>query len=375
LTQSYFHCSGYFQLLLKGLFLVKIKGVPIEEKAEEALRSCLQIVPFLEIEEISRELKVGAGEDRIDLVAMVHLNQKRLKIFAEVKNNGQPRVARIAISQLKRYCEASSDVYCLFIAPYISSKTAEICTNEGIGYLDLAGNCRLSFEGIFIIQKGKPNPFSERRDLRSLYSPKAERILRVLLNDPGKVWRFQPLAEEAGVSLGQVSNVKNLLDDREWLITSNNGFRIKSPEDILAEWAMSYNFKRNIVRNYYTMKTPAEIEADLAEECERGKITYVLTGFSGAVRYAPMVRYQRSMVYIGNELDRITAQVSLKEVSSGANVTLLTPYDEGVFCGRQDIDGIQVASPIQVYLDLMSMKGRGEEAASAVLNKVIKQTW
>ena len=43
-----------------------------------------------------------AGEDRIDLVAMVRLNQKRLKIFAKVKIRGQPHVARIAISQLKK---------------------------------------------------------------------------------------------------------------------------------------------------------------------------------------------------------------------------------------------------------------------------------
>ena len=354
---------------------MKIQGMPIEEKAENALRICLQRVPFLNIEKIVPEPRDGTGESSLDLVATICLGRKRLRIFAEVKNNGQPRVVRSAISQLKRYCENSSDVYCVFVAPYISSQAAEICINEGVGYLDLAGNCRLSFGEVYIEQRGNPNPYSEKRDLRSLYSPKAERILRVLLNNPVKSWRFQPLAEETEVSLGQVSNVKTLLENREWLITSDDGFRLKDPESLLVEWSEKYNFKKNIARNYYTLKTPAEIEADLAEECELRKITYALTGFSGAVRYAPMVRYQRAMAYVANGMDIIAAQLSLKEVTSGANVTLLAPYDEGVFYGRQDIDEIQVASPVQIYLDLMNMKGRGKEAASALLTKVIKQTW
>ncbi|MBN1831731.1 MAG: hypothetical protein JW896_06420 [Deltaproteobacteria bacterium] len=354
---------------------MKIKGVLIEEKAENALRTCLQRIPFLTIEKIVREARDGTGESMFDLVATICLGQKRLRIIAEVKNNGQPRVVRSAISQLKRYCENSSDVYCVFVAPYISPQAAEICINEGVGYLDLAGNCRLSFGEVYIEQRGNPNPYSEKRDLRSLYSPKAERVLRVLLNNPEKFWRFQPLAEETEVSLGQVSNVKTLLENREWLITSNDGFRVKDPDSLLEEWTKNYNFKRNIARNYYTLKTPAEIENDLAEECDRIKVNYAITGFSGAARYAPMVRYQRAMVYVANELDIITSRLSLKEVTSGANVTLLAPYDEGVFYGRRDVDGIQVASPVQIYLDLMNMKGRGEEAASAVLNKVIKQGW
>ena len=66
-----------------------------------------------------------------DLVAKVRLGDKIKKIYIEVKNNGQPRVARSAVTQLKKYCENSPDAYCMFAAPYISQQAAEICTNEG----------------------------------------------------------------------------------------------------------------------------------------------------------------------------------------------------------------------------------------------------
>ena len=68
-------------------------------------------------------------------------------------------------------------------------------------------------------------------------------------------------------------------------------------------------------------------------------------------------------------------RLGLKRVSSGANVTLLEPYDEGVFYGANTVEGAPVVSPIQLYLDLTQTKARGEEAASAILEEVIKPIW
>jgi hypothetical protein len=352
---------------------MKELGNEMEIKAPEALKACLEKVPFLEIESIKQETRMDDME--LDILAGVRIAQKRWNIIAEVKRNGQPRIIRAAILQLLRYRERIPGTYCVVIAPYISPQSAEICAKENIGYIDLAGNCRLTFDRVYIEQQGKVNPFAVRRDLRSLYSPKAERVLRVLLNDPQKAWRVQPLAVEAMVSLGQVSNVKNLLANQEWLISTDAGMVLKAPDQLLTEWSENYNFKRNTTRNYYTLKTVTEIEADLAEVCGVQKITYALTGFSAAARYAPAVRYQRAMAYVEGNVDATADRLSLKEVPSGANVTLVSPYDEGVMYGSRFFDGIRVAMPAQVYLDLLSMKGRGEEAAAILLDEVIKRRY
>ena len=342
-------------------------------EVENTLRACLQRVPFLEIESLERELKVG--DVCIDIVATVRIARQRQRLALEVKNNGQPRVVRTAAYRLARVLQYEPDVYCVFTAPYISPQSAEICVKEKIGYLDLAGNCRLTFGQVYIEQEGKPNTFSEKRDLRSLYSPKAARVLRVLLTDPKKPWRLQALAEEAGISLGQVSNVKRLLEDREWLKSSDAGLLLNDPESLLSEWTENYNARKNTPRNYYTLKSMAEMEADLAKTCEGKGTAYALTGFSGAARYAPSVRYQRVMAYVSHDVESTAKILSLKEVTSGANVTLFTPYDEGVLYGTQQIDGICIASPVQIYLDLLGVKGRGEEAAKAILNEVIRRSW
>lgn len=352
---------------------MKASSKNIETAIENALRACLQRVPFLEIESMERELCIG--DAMIDLVATVRIAEQRQRLALEVKISGQPRIARTAAYRLARLREQAPGLYGVFAAPYISPQTAEICTQEKLGYLDLAGNCRLTFGQIYIEQTGMANPYAEKRDLRSLYSPKAARVLRVLLTDPRKAWRVQLLANEAAVSLGQVSNVKRLLEDREWLNGSEEGFLLKEPGSLLAEWAANTNARQMAAENYYTLKDLAEIEAALAQACEKEGIAYALTGFSGAARYAPAVRYQRAMAYVGRDLERIAEQLSLKRVESGANVTLYNPPDEGVLYGSRPIDGICTASPVQVYLDLVGVRGRGEEAANALLEEVIKRSW
>ena len=81
------------------------------------------------------------------------------------------------------------------------------------------------------------------------------------------------------------------------------------------------------------------------------------------------------MAYVQEEIEKIRMVLEIKPVESGANVTILKPYDEGVFYGTNEIDGSKVVSPIQVYLDLRSLRGRGEEAAAALLERVIKKIW
>lgn len=353
--------------MLKMANIMK-KQSDIEATAQDTLRGVLEKVPFLKVKSIERE------RDGIDILVKLAIGDKKQILLVEAKSNGQPRMARDAVNQLIRYRSAYPDAYLIFMAPYISPQAAEICMKDNVGYLDFAGNCHLSFGQVYIEQTGKPNPFRKRRDLVSVFSPKSSRVLRVLLNNPGRVWKTQDLADEARVSLGQVANVKKLLLDREW-ITKQDGFLLTTPWMLLEEWANVYTYRKNEVRNFYSLKSIPEMESDLAKVCTAKGIEYALTGFSGAARFAPAVRYTRAMAYVYNTREDVASLLNLKEVESGANITLLGPYDKGVFYGTQMIDDVRIVSPLQVYLDVKGYKGRGEEAAEAILRDVIKPKW
>lgn len=198
-------------------------------------REYLEKVPFLDI--VSWKKDARLGEFMPDLVINVSFATAERVIIAAIRSSGQPRIAREAANQLFRYRDESPGMYGVFLAPYISSEAATICEKAGIGYSDLAGNCRLVFGQVYIERLGWPNPSIVKRELRSLFTPKASRILSVLLADPKRPWKILDLAREARVSLGQASNVKKLLEDREWVERSTKGMRLSQPDKLRAAWA------------------------------------------------------------------------------------------------------------------------------------------
>ena len=356
-----------------------VKENQLERQAQRTLLDYLKEIPFLKVKPVSsKPPRKRSPDSKPDaLLKLTYPDDERL-LVVEIKESGQPKTARQAVNQIRRYLEHFPNSYGVFFAPYISPQAAAICKAEGVGYADLAGNCYLSFPHIYIRREDWPNPIKQKRELRSLYAPKAARILRILLVTASdrRRWKMEALANEAGVSLGQVSNVKKRLVDREWAQSEPDGFWLSAPKDLLEDWSKNYTFRRHVVHDFYSLKNAAAVEADLANFCEREGIRYALTGFSAAARLAPSVRHQRAMAYIWDNPEGLSQKLGLKKVESGANLSVLAPADDGVFYGaRAARDGIQLVSPIQVYLDLRAYRGRGEEAAQAVYEQVIEPTW
>lgn len=81
------------------------------------------------------------------------------------------------------------------------------------------------------------------------------------------------------------------------------------------------------------------------------------------------------MAYVSTISEALLEQAGLKEVPSGANVSLMIPYDEGVYYEAREIDALKIVSPIQLYLDLKGYRGRGEEAAEAIWRMVFTELW
>ncbi len=340
------------------------------------LAEILHGVPFLKNIRFQRNIRRRTAT--IDLQVTLSAHKQRHRLICAVSPIGQPRLAREACLRLLHLVKDRAD-YPVFIAPYVSLEARAICFELGAGFLDLARNCRLVFDSVYIERSGYANPSVTRRELRSLYSPKAERVLRVLVTAGPRRWRTQQLAGEASVSLGQVANVKTLLANREWLDSDDRGFGLRSFEravlPLVREWNEAHRLNRSASADFYSMKPVPETESTLALGARHLQGELAFTGFSGGARLQPVVRYQKVTAYYSGNAERLAARAGLKRVDSGANVTLLSPYDEGVFYGVSRIDRASVVSPVQVYLDLQQSKGRGEEAAEVILNEVIAPPW
>ena len=113
------------------------------------------------------------------------------------------------------------------------------------------------------------------------------------------------------------------------------------------------------------------IEEKIRQYCDVRKSGYALTLFSGAAKLAPFVRYNVVALYFLGDQEALQRELGLKPVDSGANVLLLSPYDEGALAGLQESQGHKIVSTIQLYLDLYSYGGRGREQAEFIREKLL----
>jgi len=362
---------------------MEMKETECIQKLQGIVKELLEDTGIVEVINIESELK-GESPPRQktlpDFTMKVRTKDRRqYSLFAEVKSIGQPRYVRMAVNQLQALISQKEEAYGVFGAPYLSEESMKICRENGIGFVDMAGNCLLKFDNIYINMQGKPNPYPTTRPLKSLFAPKSTRALRVLLCNPDKDWSVKGLAKEANISLGQTSNLKKKLLDYEFIeeVKAQKGlrFRILKPEALLKKWAENYGYRKNRVNNYYSFDEVKDVEKKLIAYCEIKKIRYAFTLTSGASLVAPSLRYKRVFAYLDDSSESVAQILGWKEVSSGQNVSLLKPYDEGVFYGLREIGGAKVVSDIQLYLDLKSYKERGEEAARFLLERRLKLQW
>lgn len=294
-----------------------------------------------------------------------------IKLQIVILKRSYPLQVTQAIEKLKKL---SNDVYGIIVAPFISEASAKLCEENKVGFFDMAGNCYFCAQSIYMCEKGNPNVNIERQQTKVLFRPSAtvtSMILRELLKNVDISWKLKYLAQTVGCSIGQVSKVKQYLCEQRWAEMNGDGLKLIDSKALLDAWSSEYQRGCTKVINCYSLDTIPIFEEKLKWLRERNRIECYLTAFAGGVRYAPVVRYNRIHVIVRPEdIKEFMSIMGCKEVDSGANIVIMVAGEE-MLIDTREINGYAVASPVQVYLDCMQLKGRGEELAEAVFLKEI----
>lgn len=260
----------------------------------------------------------------------------------------------------------SPDQPVLIIAPFLSSRTRERLKARGFAYADLTGNIWLVLSKplVFIDATGaQENPEPAARYRKSLKGAKAGRLVRALCDfraPPG----VRELAKRSGVDPGYTSKVIDVLN-REALVTRTLRGPITSVDwpALLRRWSDEYSpFRRDGAAMFLA---PRGLSAVL-NKLKGLEARYAVTGSWAATQIAPIAPARLLMVY-AEKTGAILRQLDLREAEVGANVALLTPFDDVVYERTSESDGITIAALSQVAADLMTSPGRGPNEAEALM--------
>jgi len=336
-----------------------VKGQMIESIS--VLKELLGRVPVVEDIQIADESEHGFT------VILQERGSGSFEIHVTCLKRAVPSSVKEVVSQ------SNGQLYCIIMAPYISDASAKICETYGVGYCDLSGNCLIQMDSIYISNKGNPNRYPVENHAKTIFKSSAKTtslILRELMKDVSKRWKIKELAEKVGCSIGMVSRVKTYLCEQSWAVMDSSGLHITDAESLMKEWSRAYEIPEAI--SCYTIESIPRFEEKCYAAYRNNGVSLCLTGFSGGVRYAPVVRYTKAHVWVDRkDITDFLNLTECKKVDSGANVTVYIADSDEVFVDCREINQSRVASPVQVYLDCMQLKGRGEEMAEAVFSKEI----
>ena len=314
----------------------------VESTAVDAVRALLEHVPNTQIIAVRHEQHLASGYQLDGRIDFGH-DGSRYALLTEIKSNGAPRFARSAIYKLESYIahlhrsedqDVTRHFIPMLVSPYLSPESRSICLDHNVAYLDLCGNAHLAFGNVYIERSVPDKPKSEARTQRSLFTPKAAAILRVLLRDPARAWRVTDLAEAANASLGHVSNVRKALLDREWVEIREDGLVLVQPDALLNSWRENYRQPAGHHISGYTILHGDQLRDRLSGSLNPGPQAprAICASNSAAEWIAPYVRGGTHSFYADEPGTRILQEaLQLTHAAQGANVILRIPNDETLF--------------------------------------------
>ena len=322
-------------------------------------------------------LRIAEPGQRFDAQVAVRLPGKTITLLIEAKKILYPRDARLALWRLQEFIDRwnskpnTHHVVPVLVADSISPGAKKLLRDERAGYFDSGGSLFLVACGIYLYVD-KPAPKHTSRLIRSSFAGRRAQVLHAMLARREGPFEVTALAEEAQVSPSTASQVLQNLERFEWVASRGRGPNkvryLQEPSALLDAWAKHATaMPAQTMRRFYVPLTGAD---ELVERMGRTfaghAVEYEITHEAAGQRYAPFlssVSRVHCRLLAGREADRAIGELGARVASQGTNLAVIEAKSPAELLFRERLNGIWLASPIRVYLDLLKSDGRAKEMA------------
>jgi len=356
------------------------RGQRLETALAAGARAALSELPGVTLRDCNSGASWGRQQSDlgIDVVVNATVRGQDTLFLVEFKAYAYPRDVRDVVWRLKEVRDqlaaapGTPNVIAMLVAPSISENSRELLRQHGIAYWDTSGSLSLDLPWAhYLIDR--PAPKQPERSLRDVYQGSSAQVLHAVLLDPSHTWHLNELAERAEVAVSTAHKVCTFLERQLWMERAGKGPRsvriLREPGALLDAWAAVHSLERyQHVRFHRWARSRAELLNAVLPALAENDVEYALTLESGAALVAPYATpSDRAWLVVSSsalsQLDAVAAQAGLRRVDEGERVTFLVTHDRSSLLFRQQLDGVSVASDIQLYLDLWAWPMRGQEQA------------
>ena len=322
-------------------------------------------------------LRGASSTPRYDVKCNLRVAGKTVTLLIDVKKALYPRDVRQTLWQIKDFSRRRENVpqgretVPVLVAESISPGAKEMLKNERVGYYDSGGSLYIPAEGVHLyVDRPLPKPLS--RSMRSLFSGRRARVLHALLVHYDEWWQVRELAHRARVSPATASQVLSELERYEWVVSRGMGpnkeRHLVEPAALLDAWVKQRAaMPAPPMRRFFVPSVRAEgLVEKIAHVFAAHDADYAITHEAAAQRYAPFlsaVSRVRCRLLTGQTAEQALRELDARVVSEGMNLAVIEVQSLDELLFRNQLDGVWLASPVQVYLDLAHGEGRTGELA------------
>jgi Transcriptional regulator, AbiEi antitoxin, Type IV TA system len=283
--------------------------------------------------------------------------------LAEIKTASGPALVLRAAEQLHRHQSGEPEAIPLLVVPYMSPAGTKAAQDAGINWIDLSGNAHIRTDDLYVHVEGHPSQYRSAGRPSSPFAPKSARLARALLIEPGRWWRQKDLVSATGLDDGNVSRIVRRLNEELLLEHRERELRPRDPDLLLDAWAQDYRFDRHDIILGHLSGSGIEVARSLGEQLDSHNVHHAFTGLPAAWTLDRFAQFRLNTVYVEGDPRDAAERIHMRSASRGANVQLVGPNDEGVFTGEHNQDELNCVAPVQIYLDLLHLPERADEAA------------
>lgn len=319
---------------------------------------------------MSDKLEARLGGRRVDALVEIRApSGEAVTLVAECKRSLVARDVPEILSRLEDYrAQIDGPTIPVVIARYLSSSVRQRLEENGASYADATGNLRLTAlrPALFLGDRGADkDPWrGPGRPRDTLKGVPAALVVRAL-TDCAPPMSVPDLVRVSGASTGATYRVVELLEKEGLVERASGKIQTVMWRKLLQRWSKDYSFAgAGGHRRHLAPRGLPALEAALVRD---GNVNYALTGSLAARHWAPYAQPRLAMVYV-DEPDRAAEAWDLRPVEAGANVVLAVPDSDVVYQRAVDRDGLTLAAPSQVVVDLLTGPGRSPSEANYLLD-------
>jgi hypothetical protein len=339
-------------------------------------------LPPLSFRFLEGQLEVNRNR-RFDALLEASWRKSKARFVVECKALYTPKAFQDGLNLLK-IARLRKGYSPMLFMPFLNERQMEELEREGISGIDLCGNGVVMVPGIFtVFRSGGKNRFSSSAPIKNIYRKNSSMVGRVFLarssydtvqgicseinrrNILMNSWDKKPM------SLSTVSKALKTLEE-DLIITRQDAIRLLQPDKLLIKLDKYYAPPK--IKDRLRLKVPEDrgsIQELLMNLSQTLDLPITASGMSSVGQYAVMQRGDMLSVYCPC-IEKLLSLLPGSQMDRFPNLELIETDDETVYFDARNERDFWWASPVQVYLELMTGDKRDKETAEQVMSFILK---